>query len=157
MVLGGSSSSPAAGTCPEGAGHRGLMCLGVAFLAGRAPWEAARCVPHCPRGSEMVPASPLSSVHESSISSVGNTASSLSGKRCPPASRSSAVWGLSSGLLEPGDISALLQVPDALVVILLWASVAIGFHGGLVFLSVQSLYCFIVRLHLLPGSPCQGK
>lgn len=30
MVLGGSSSPPAVGTCPEGAGRHGLMCLDMA-------------------------------------------------------------------------------------------------------------------------------
>lgn len=46
--------------------------------------------------------------------------------------------GLSSGLLEPGDISALLQVPNALIVILFWekATLAVGLCGGLFFLSV---------------------
>lgn len=45
-------------------------------------------------------------------------------------------WGLLSGILEPGDISALLQVPNALVVILLGDKVAIGLQRDLLFLSV---------------------
>lgn len=68
--------------------------------------------------------------------------------------------GLSSGLLEPGDVSALLQVPDALVVILLWekAVVAVGLRGSLLFLSVQSLYCFVIWFGLLAaGPPCCCK
>ena len=46
-------------------------------------------------------------------------------------------WVLSR-LLEPGDVSALLQVPDALVVILFWAKamVTVGLWGRLLFLSV---------------------
>lgn len=64
-------------------------------------------------------------------------------------------WGwagvVSVGLLESGDISDLLQVPNALIVILLWEGtmVAIRFQMGLVFFSIQSLYCFVVGLRLL--------
>ena len=48
-----------------------------------------------------------------------------------------ASWVLSR-LLEPGDVSALLQVPDALIVILFWAKamVTVGLRGRLLFLSV---------------------
>lgn len=62
---------------------------------------------------------------------------------CPPQKKCSQLAGircagLSSRLLEPGDIAALLQVPNALIVILFWekATLAIGLWGGLVFLSV---------------------
>lgn len=66
-------------------------------------------------------------------------------------------WGLSCGLLEPGDISALLQVPNALIVILLWegAMVAIGPQGGLFIFPAQRLDGLVVGLGLLPGSPCR--
>lgn len=59
--------------------------------------------------------------------------------------------GVSDGLLESGDISALLQVPNALIVILLWEGtmVAIRFQMALFFFSIQSLYCFVVGLGLL--------
>lgn len=43
---------------------------------------------------------------------------------------------LLSGLLKPGDISTLLQVPNALVIILLGNEVAIGLQRDLFFLSV---------------------
>lgn len=64
--------------------------------------------------------------------------------------------GLTSEFLEPGDISALLQVPNALVVILLWtgAEVATCLQDGLFILSAQSLDCLVVGLRILPGSPC---
>lgn len=58
----------------------------------------------------------------------------LSQAELSPDARGSS--GLLSGLLEPGDISALLQVPNALVVILLGDKVAIGLQGDLLFLSV---------------------
>lgn len=58
-------------------------------------------------------------------------------KKCPQPTGIRCA-GLSSCLLEPGDIAALLQVPNALIVILFWekATLAIGLWGGLVFLSV---------------------
>lgn len=62
---------PGRGAWADGLG-RGSACL-----AGRPPWDTARCVAHSPRDWDMVPASPLSSAHESSMESVGNTASSL--------------------------------------------------------------------------------
>lgn len=65
--------------------------------------------------------------------------------------------GLSCGLLESGDVSALLQVPNALIVILLWegAMVAIGPQRGLFVLSAQRLDGLVVGLGLLPGPPCR--
>lgn len=56
------------------------------------------------------------------------------------------------GLLEPGDVPALLQVPDALVVVLLreGAAQAAGLQGGLLVLSAQSLDGLVVGLGL-PG------
>lgn len=60
-------------------------------------------------------------------------------------------------LLEPGDVSALLQVPNALIVVLLGDKVAIDLQRDLLVLSVQSLYGFIVRLWFLTGSPRRGQ
>lgn len=62
--------------------------------------------------------------------------------------------GLLSGWLKPGDIPALLQVANALVVILLGDKMAIGLQWDLFVLSVYSLDGFVVRLWLLTGPPC---
>lgn len=55
----------------------------------------------------------------------------------PPLHSRTVHHGLSEWLtLEPGDISALLQVPNALIVILLGDKVAIGLQRDLLVLSV---------------------
>ena len=66
-----------------------------------------------------------------------DTAFCLPKKKCPQ-QLIECHLGLPSGRLEPGDIPALLQVPNALIVILLWekAALAVGLWGGLFFLSV---------------------
>lgn len=121
-----------AGTC-QGCGKRETCAgCGHAWEAG-AP-GAARCAPSC-------------SVLESSLPLAREAAHEAEG-----IAPWSPVPDLLLGLLEPGDIPALLQVPNALVVILLWegAAQATGLQGGLLILSAQSLDGLVVGLEL-PG------
>lgn len=79
------------------------------------PALEGRSVPYCFRNWETVVSLHLTSVNQSSMRAVDHSLFLL---------------------LEPGDISALLQVPNALVVILLGDKVAIGPQRDLVVLSV---------------------
>lgn len=79
------------------------------------PALEGRSVPYCFRNQETVVSPHLTSANQSSMRAVDH--------RLFP-------------LLEPGDIPALLQVPNALVVILLGDKVAIGPQRDLVVLSV---------------------
>lgn len=76
---------------------------------------AGRSVPRCFGNWETVVSLHLISVNQSSMRAVDHSLFAL---------------------LEPGDISALLQVPNALIVILLGDKVAIGPQRDLVVLSV---------------------
>lgn len=83
--------------------------------ARRLPALEGRSVPYCFRKRETVVSPHLTSVNQSSMRAVHHSLFPL---------------------LEPGDIPALLQVPNALIVILLGDKVAIGPQRDLVVLSV---------------------
>lgn len=76
---------------------------------------AGRSVPYCFGNWETVVSPRLTSVNQSGVTAVDHSPFAL---------------------LEPGDISALLQVHNALVVILLGGKVAIGPQRDLFVLSV---------------------
>lgn len=88
---------------------------GVSWEHWRLPALEGRSVPYCFRNQETVVSPHLTSANQSSMRAVDHSLFPL---------------------LEPGDISALLQVPNALVVILLGDKVAIGPQRDLVVLSV---------------------
>lgn len=88
---------------------------GVSWEHWRLPALEGRSVPYCFRNQETVVSPHLTSANQSSMRAVHHSLFPL---------------------LEPGDIPALLQVPNALVVILLGDKVAIGPQRDLVVLSV---------------------
>ena len=103
-------------------------------VLGCASALAVGCVPHCSPNWEAVSAPPVTFHFRKQHMKRGWHRFLCSA--AAPAGPTLA--GLSSGLLEPGDVSALLQVPDALVVTLLGekAVVAVGLRGSFLFLSV---------------------